>query len=149
MRVFATWQKEREVKYYYTDPLAAAWMAKKFSMRFENCHLQIGYVEGRDGMHDTCGFLKISSGWDLPNRFYIHSDSLHLLDSKIGDTVRPSSVQQLAYIGGDVLVKNMRGFPNTTFMTMEEITSIKEKYGNVQIIERAHVPFMWPEIENE
>lgn len=66
-----------QVRYLYTDPLAAAWMAKQFGMRF--C--------------DRTGFSVSAdpSMWYMADRhhiagsLYVHPDSLHLLEPQQDD----------------------------------------------------------------
>lgn len=63
---------------FYTDPLAAAWMAKHFGMRFVEHGSYSGtiiYTEGRNG--DTA----IAEH----SRYTIHPASLHLLEPLVGD----------------------------------------------------------------
>jgi hypothetical protein len=61
---------------YYTDPLAAAWMAKHFGMRFQR---QIDWGEPFIDI-TLCDILDSIYESD-PYRSYIHPDSLHLLES--------------------------------------------------------------------
>lgn len=57
-----------ENKYYYDDPLAAAWMARNFNIRFKE------------------NFLVDDSN-ALPTKLYIHENSLAILEMRIGDLV--------------------------------------------------------------
>jgi hypothetical protein len=78
--------EEREApakRIFYTDPLAAAWMAKHFGMKFAD-------GEGRTASvwYDTDG---VFVSWDsiIPiERAYIHPDSRPLLDPCVGDILR-------------------------------------------------------------
>lgn len=55
------------MKYYYTDPLEAAWMAKHHGMRFEDVEFESDY---ESIVWDGCDNQK----------FFIDPDSLHLLE---------------------------------------------------------------------
>lgn len=63
-------------RYYYTDPLAAAWMAREFGMRFDS---------------STTTFLPVWSAKALVGSIegkykgYIHPDSEHLLEPMAGE----------------------------------------------------------------
>lgn len=78
-------------RYFYTDPLAAAWMAKHFGMMFGikhngtihwNC---IGWADGPfSPIKETADILcTISNHHDL----YVHPDSVHLLEPQVDDAV--------------------------------------------------------------
>lgn len=58
------------MKYYYTDPLVAAWMAKHWEMRF--------IVDGE--MHDWATEISMPMA-----EYHIHPDSLILLEGKRND----------------------------------------------------------------
>lgn len=65
------------MKYFYTDPLAAAWMAKHFGMEYD-------FSEHK--------FYGWTTEHQLPlEKYYIHPDSLHLLKLQIGDLVQQDS----------------------------------------------------------
>jgi hypothetical protein len=66
---------------FYTDPLAAAWMAKHFGMR-------LLYPNDNDVLKGELyyGLLKDAEGEpDVFSRLYVHSDSLRLLEPQVGD----------------------------------------------------------------
>lgn len=62
------------MKYFYTDPLAAAWMAKHHNMRFMDSEDREIFWNREFQVFDCPGSPK-----DWPRIKYIHSDSLHLL----------------------------------------------------------------------
>lgn len=79
-------------RYYYTDPLAAAWMAEYFGMRF------IG-DEGQDlDLADGCGFWRGGTYYFYDNEklIYIHPDSVHLLEPQEGDLLWVATPEGLA-----------------------------------------------------
>lgn len=67
------------MRYFYTDPLAAAWMAKHHGIKIE----PISDIPSiKDFMwRGTGNFIGI---WE-EDKYYIHPDSLHLLEPREGD----------------------------------------------------------------
>jgi hypothetical protein len=80
------------MKYYYDDPLAAAWMVKHFGMRFE---LVMFNVDTKNVVHHLCS-PELFVEWPRLNldterfglNYYIHPGDHHLLDPIPGDLVR-------------------------------------------------------------
>ena len=66
------------VRYFYTDPLAAAWMHRYFDMR-----LQV-LVADNPPVFYRWSPKQPDLAWQ-DNRYYLHPDSLHLLEPKEGD----------------------------------------------------------------
>ncbi len=107
--------------YYYDDPLAAAWMAKYFGMNFD----------ATDDGYSWKDYHLLTA-----ERFYIHPDSMHLLEPKSDDLVLhnnkvgyiPSILSQL---GSPV------GTPPLDFA----------KYKDAKIIQRNGIAFHWPKEE--
>lgn len=128
-------------RYYYTDPLAAAWMAKHHDMRFEvalntvNSMLEI--------MPASMAFAHPAY---LPNpyflfqdvkKIYIHPDSLHLLKPQEGD------------IGWDELNDLCEMWESG----WRKVCGMREERGYkpimpIEIILRNGKAFMWPEVED-
>lgn len=69
-------------RYYYTDPLAAAWMAKHFGMVFDRWTEGLGKWTGRLSGSDTL------QDFEDCTQLFIHPDSLHLLEPRAGDLVQ-------------------------------------------------------------
>lgn len=110
-------------RYYYTDPLAAAWMAKHFGMRFYE-GLE-PFEDGEPFEIEQYGILKEAArqAWNecySKNPYvYIHPDSLHLLEpNKATDHIIHDENEQ-----GEIL--------------------------RSRIIQRNGLAFMWPESEDE
>lgn len=118
-------------RYYYTDPLAAAWMAKHFGMKFAS---ENGAVAGitREGFTE---FTKGGDNWLLLDRVYINADSLHLLEPQVGDVIMGANYAMLVTHTEDGQYHGSLG--GTPF------TAIK----GFHIIRRKGIPFMWPEKE--
>lgn len=111
------------MRHFYRDPLAAAWMAKHFGMRFS----------GWDAEYVLSDFFCLDDGYEISERecsYYIHPDSLHLLEPKDGDLL------EWDYGAGVVGYKGGCG---------------EGQFGDRvrSIIQRNGIPFMWPETEND
>ena len=70
------------IKHRYTDALAAAWMAKHQGMVFKSGHGSVLYYDGGSDFR-----VKNTSGVYAGEYYYIHRDSLNLLEPKAGDLV--------------------------------------------------------------
>jgi hypothetical protein len=125
-------------RYFYTDPLAAAWMAKQFGMTFQQRAL---VPRGPDGSIDGGDFFECHAAWQdwqidspLHSRYFINPDSLHLLEPKIGDLV------ELHYL--------VSGTFHCVSVGAHMIHSLESDTETVnRIIQRNGVAFMWPESE--
>jgi hypothetical protein len=125
------------VRYFYKDPLEAAWMAKRFGMRFP---------KAKSG-HYKPSTLAAHQNWKergfqtQPDKYYIHPDSLHLMEPQVGDMIshfglrawRIDSMDDYAYF-----------HPN---MPNESIGRFTLKADKPTIIQRNGMAFMWPESE--
>lgn len=128
------------MRYFYKDPLAAAWMMKHFGVTY--------YVP------DVHGFASVTEIEDLQlqaldKKFYIHPDSLHLLEPQVGDAIEPSSsVMGIYKIGNAIMVdRTINAIPHIAYMDLKTVMSIEKKWGKNKIIQRNGIPFMWPESE--
>lgn len=115
-------------RYFYTDPLAAAWMAKHHGMRFDLPRQSGG--SPWDLLIEVCVHREtgaIDGGSALPP-IYIHPDSLRLLEP----------------IDGDVI--DCRDCANNVGCGFQDyISKVNEPLG--QMILRDGKPFFWPESE--
>jgi hypothetical protein len=112
-------------RYFYTDPLAAAWMAKHFGMRH-------GFIDAAGEFNE---FVVPISGDDDKWRtqgesIYVHSDSLHLLEPQVGD----------------VFVSD-RGLGKIMVPAAARRCSDQIKGDNAKIVTRRGRAFMWPDCE--
>lgn len=102
-------------RYYYTCPIKAAYMAKYYGMRFVDCSKE----------YDISDFVRLDYGDvydDLDEKFYIHPDSLHLLEPVAGDLlIGPNNKVAMFYMGDT------------------------EPSDKCKIILRNGMVFMWPE----
>jgi hypothetical protein len=111
-------------RYFYSDPLAAAWMAKHHGMLFCNGDFT----------------LKLTAILDdnfHPIKFVVHSDSLPLLEPRVGDLIyiTESKIGTLARLHDG----NLKLFTGDWMI----------KPDRVYIIRRDGKPFFWPESEEE
>lgn len=113
------------MRHFYTDPLAAAWMAKHFGMVFETS--------------DSGVTISSSLYTHAPNghRFYIHPDSLHLLEPKNKDTGQDGDGEWCQYSD------HYRSWESIATPHDCSITATTP----VKIRQRNGIAFHWPEVE--
>lgn len=118
-------------RYYYTDPLAAAWMAKHFGMKF--CDKASHSVSADPSL------------WYMAERHYqagplfIHPDSLHLLEPQKHDLVDFGWIHPCGQSFHELTLLNK------SFKAFCEKSTCD--YDSHQIIQRRGKPFHWPEVE--
>lgn len=147
-------------KYFYTEPLAAAWMHRQFRMRH--------------GFHDERGDFR---EYEVPlsgqddrwrsdgGRFYVHPDSRSLLEPREGDGVefdrwfwerqRDDSLKDTPYqphLGRVLLFKNKRPDGGDWMQISSAGIGWDDNYGGrfalpFKIIQRNGTPYFWPESE--
>lgn len=122
------------MKYYYTDPLAAAWMEKNFGMKIDaELPVQVRPTflnYSRDGGYDFLRTYKLETG----NNLYIHPDSVKLLEPQEGDEGVDKSNSQCEFKNGQWLID----------VDLDAVFYANEP---VKIDKRNGIPFMWPEVE--
>ncbi|WP_020471507.1 hypothetical protein [Zavarzinella formosa] len=114
------------MRYFYTDPLAAAWMSKHFGMRFV-------YPNGHsaDLNHD------MSCNWQLNyTRWYICDDSLHLLKRQVSDLVR------LQWLDDSISVREWEEIDSCTEEGLDRDVRVRPI-----VIQRNGMAFHSPEVE--
>ena len=127
-----------QYRYFYTDPLAAAWMAKHFGMRFGFYDERSDFREYEVPITGEDDFWRADRG-----RFYIHHHSLPLLEPRPGDfgmdcVGNPSEgVIPCRYV-------HSRGVPQWIAYTQH---NWGQPTGEVKIIQRDGKPFHFPERE--
>lgn len=131
-------------KYYYADPLAAAWMAKHFGMKFD-----VDYGAGEKTLDRYHEIAILSVPPKIPAlKFFIPPDNLHILEPQEGDLAQHNNVFSKCKKGGKqfgIMLTHNKHFviggdePSLNISEPQEI--------NVKIIQRNGIPFMWPEIE--
>ncbi len=125
-----------EKRHFYTDPLAAAWMAKHCDMQ-----LYLGIYPddfdsygSRNWQHcqDDWFYRQVRLGQVAP-RFYIHPDSLPLLEPRPRDLIR------FVNADADSLVYRLVKEGEDTSYSCEDW---------FRIVDREKKSFMWPETED-
>jgi hypothetical protein len=122
-------------RYFYTDPLAAAWMSKHFGMKFNEPYDFAVMIR----MYD------MSRGKKQDIKYYIHPDSLHLLEPMEGDYVTvfgaPRWVRYAMRTENKITVQYDVDGPEQIFSQSEVAKGIP------RIIQRSGKAFHWPESE--
>ena len=125
-------------RYFYTDPLAAAWMVKHFGMRFP-CNS--AKCKGREysigGLASYCAKRLVDQR--CQERFYIHPDSLTLLKPQIGDWVKFDDVT-----AGIISDKDNKRKEVVVYF---DGYCLVPKWSELEIIQRDEMAFMWPKSE--
>ncbi|MBP3958377.1 hypothetical protein J8F10_24270 [Gemmata sp. G18] len=125
-------------RHFYTDPLAAAWMAKHIGMRF-------GFFDERSDFREYEVPITGEDDWWRSDRgrFYVHPDSLHLLEPRIGDLLVETGRLPIARIV-DSDVDYISFGHNIAMLFATEML----RKGRARIIQRDGKPFFWPELED-
>lgn len=138
-------------RYYYTDPLAAAWMAKHFGMRFSNeglydaksayaCHINASGWSGGGGPVDI-----ICSDRGR-YKFYIHPDSLPLLQTKEGDQIYNACEGSTVNVS-DIQIFDEMSVAEAQKLIDESIFEISRRWLWKDNQQSKRIQFFWPEVE--
>ncbi len=112
------------MRYFYTDPLAAAWMAKHFGMNFYWIDPE-AIAPGDFSLELDDLISEITNKYI--ERFYVHAQSVHLLEPREADLYAcDTACGWLATTPGESWIKQI---------------------GHFRIIQRNGIAFMWPESE--
>lgn len=133
-------------KYYYTDPLAAAWMAKHFGMKIY--WISNGYEIQDYGWESIIPMdYDCVDGRRSEDKYYIHPDSLHLLEPETGDVyeVDQSEVRYIDRDGVERITK--KSSPYADFMRVPSSGRTNGVF--LRIIQRNGIPFHWPKCDEE
>lgn len=114
-------------RWYYDDPLAAAWMAQHFGMEFHREGYPNRYKEDFSDWYG-CGLSEVMYGKGF-GKFYVHPDSLHLLEPKELDVGNDAKRNLMIFLDG-----HWRDWGND-----ECALNMPHK-----IIQRNGIPFHWP-----
>lgn len=128
-----------EKRYYYTDPLAAAWMAKHFGLRFiENFEVSEQYIDAKLTTHT------------FPAKLHIHPDSLHVLELRDSDILEGCKVEIKRFWFNKISGESRENISEGEWMNEEWQEYYKEiKRNPGRIIHRDGKPFHWPEVEQQ
>ncbi len=145
-------------RFFYSDALAAAWMVKHFGMKLTRTHCHRGDGAFGESMQPIPLWVLAR---DVENqvseavRYYVHPDSLHLLQPKPGDKVSYSfGVGQYAGEAWDevkgIIAPNDEGYPYTGNGEPYVLVDGCDEFPLSRlkaIFQRDGKPFMWPESE--
>ena len=146
--------------FFYTDPLAAAWMAKHFGMKFGVKHNGVVHWNCIGQINQP--FEPLQRPEDILDPIaetvplYVHPDSLHLLEPRGCDLI------QYVICGGPVIhfgvfgglensghgEKDLIKLLSSTQTDIGESTGFFALKSDCKIIQRNGIPFMWPESED-
>ncbi|MFO0906837.1 MAG: hypothetical protein U0835_00455 [Isosphaeraceae bacterium] len=120
-------------RYFYTDPLAAAWMGKHFGMVFFT-------PEDDDYQEEVYGWESVAGAFDFDGaeRVYVHPDSVLLLEPQDGDWLE---IKDADYHLGSCLTSVWHGHSKALGLPQDHQYRGKE----FRIIQRDGKAFMWPE----
>jgi hypothetical protein len=125
-------------QYFYTNPLAAAWMARRFGMKLTSAPTE---------EPDEPGELSTAYMEEFESRgpYYIHLDSLPILEPQIGDFVFLSSeLGDVFKVCGDPPDSDIAFGQDR--MHMIPISIVRKRLtSDLAIIRRNGIAFMWPE----
>jgi hypothetical protein len=124
-------------RYFYTDPLAAAWMAKHFGFRFTARRVGHGQTGEYECMPDDWHFEVHDS---QTGKYYIHPGSLHLLEPKAGDWGRGPYAGEVIGISESLITIHVPERHNGKSHFCQPRSEFK-------VTSRNGVAFMWPESE--
>jgi hypothetical protein len=113
-------------RFFYTDPLAAIWMAKHFGMMFTDDSIW-GYQPGKSIIDLLDSVMK----GPVEAKIYTHPDSLTLLEPQVDDCCE--------WIGSP----DKRHYSEFC----EEDNDFGGRIECLRIVARNGIPFMWPESE--
>lgn len=134
-------------RYFYRDPLAAAWMVKHFGMKIIDSGINVFTTDGGIDWFsiDTLVELEVHPDADkcTDGKFYIHPESLHILEPLVGDVGDTPEEGYCIFFEqeGELWVDffGQSRFPWAEYKDMVTLS----------IIQRNGQPFIWPELETD
>lgn len=129
------------MKYFYTDPLAAAWQSKYFGMVFtdqDDAIIDCWMI----GLHIDTHAVSTRLTAKKDRKYYIHPDSLKLLEPRVGDMITHLGLRSWRIDSMDDCAYFHPNMPN------ESIGRFTLKADKPEIIQRNGIAFMWPESES-
>ncbi|WP_020473650.1 hypothetical protein [Zavarzinella formosa] len=141
-------------RYFYTDPMAAAWMNQHHKVRVDLLEPANNTIAASDDAIFTGGDQFIDMEyldllrWAMEDcaawKFQIHPESLHLLEPQIHDVVSYLFTSEPDYFASAAKRTKM----HLKSVTKGKLFSLKARnMTKLQIIQRCGKPFIWPESE--
>lgn len=112
------------MKYFYIDPIAAAWMQKHFGMLFD-LEVQGTLTPLADDFVFSMQHFEYAKKFGI--KFLVREESLYLLTSQTGDVVEWP--------------------PDTGFLEFRILGEVTDYDRDYKIVLRNGITFMWPERE--
>lgn len=116
------------MRYYYTDALAAAWMAREFGVEFAIPSYEIWFGTSIETMRELCRYCH-------DDYFYLTPDSEKILEPQEGDIKTIEHAPPMARTRDDF----KESLAETLGITQPSIIT--------KVIQREGKPFFWPEVE--
>ena len=143
-----------EKKLYYTDPLAAAYMAREFGVKFTTTQKQ----RVKRGVPARYTHIKkkveLSNPWSIAcssyknKKLFIHPDSYYIFEAQLDDIEQATD----CVINPEMCINKVvedevphKMYPYSVIHQTPANLMLKEGVG--QIIQRNNKPFFWPESE--
>lgn len=128
------------MKYFYTDPLKAAWMCREFNIRCDSCGIH-GYRAA-----DIAYFFGMNVSYDSAiveerDRYYIDTEFYGIFKPQVGDDVK---VEVLFGKENEKI-----GTSLTTIRTSLEDYLAGLTLKSIKILQRDGKAFFVPEVEND
>lgn len=128
------------MRYFYTDPLAAAWMAKHFGMQY------VSPINATFDWSKANSYSSRNGNWMIPgDRLIIHPASLKLLEPMVGDIGINDDGRTGSYRAAyERRSDKIEMMPEISVPAgfYERLAAI----GEARIIQRNGIAFMWPEV---
>lgn len=136
-------------RYFYTDPLAAAWMWQYHGIRYESS-LSAEWQIRVSGHGESSSRFEVTYDYGAkPECFYIHPDSLYLLQPQAGDIVKAIRHEVDYEFAEEYVIGSYSPVGNVT-VRVNPGGTLLHTYGEgyrIEIILRNGIPFMAPEKE--
>lgn len=140
------------MRYYYTDPLVAAFMAREFGVKIDAPVLGANGEPKRSSLPiPTWVWGRIIEAHERnlkkgfsPHKYYIHPDSLPIFELRVGDVcLNPDGMPTLLIRDGNYKpgISNL----HNEIPLSQAIEAVNEDAAI--IISREEKPFFWPEVE--
>ena len=134
-----------ETRYFYTDPLAAAWMMFHQGVKID------GNSYARIRLDKFCTKIEVyhMEDWFAP-KFYVHPDSLPLLTPRVGDLVTNTFRGNHGRECSGVVESMANGGASAVITTCERHNGKRHFFESVSqliVLQRDGKPFHWPESE--
>lgn len=117
------------IRYFYTDALAAAWMSEHHNMKIQSTEFS-----KLDDKHQGSEIVYWTSECAIEGPYYIHADSIDILDLCVGDLISINNGESATLIASEEM--------------LAQVQAMKHQFVCAPIIiQRNGKAFHWPESE--